>query len=97
MECLRIGPTPFDSYEVEFRFQIVGLNGETRTSGTVQRKDGGSLTANIYRLEMRDGTTCRVMNNGGIWIILSSLSMVLVPERNDWAILLAQVTPVHPT
>jgi len=61
-----------ESYQVEFRFQIVGLKGETRTSGTVQRKDGGSLTANIYRLEMRVGTTCRVMNNDGIWTVLSN-------------------------
>jgi len=30
-----------------------------------------------------------------VW--MHRMSMVLVPQGNDWAILLAQVTPVHPT
>jgi hypothetical protein len=64
---------PVESYEVDFKFEVIRPpNAEMRNSGTVQRKDGGSLTTNIYRLEMRDGTTCRVMNNAGIWTIFSS-------------------------
>ena len=64
---------PVDSYEVDFKFEITHPpNAEMRNSGTVLRKDGGSLITNIYRLEMRDGTTCRVMNNAGIWTIFSS-------------------------
>jgi hypothetical protein len=65
--------SPIDSYEVHFKFEVTHPpNAEMRNSGTVQRKDGGSLATNICRLEMRDGTTCRVMNNAGIWTIFSS-------------------------
>jgi hypothetical protein len=64
---------PVESYEVEFKFEIItGPKGDKRSSGTVQRKDGGNLPTSIYKLAMRDGSTCRVKNNAGIWTILSS-------------------------
>jgi hypothetical protein len=46
---------PVDSYEVDFKFEVTQPpNAEMRNSRRVQRKDGGSLTTNIYSLEMRD-------------------------------------------